>query len=90
MAAGQKLTAVASLLAAPGCVYALHRELARSLPAATLIDDAYLLWRLAYRFVVERRAIAYDYPTRFGKWNFNGRGARWRGCFSWWIAIRGC
>jgi hypothetical protein len=65
---GTKLTAMASLLVATGCVYALHRELAPSLPAATLIDDAYLLAAVleAYRFVVERRAIAYDYPTRLG------------------------
>ena len=62
-----KLTAVDSLLVATGCVYALRRELARPLPAGALIDDAYLplaaIFR-GYRFVFERQAIAYDYPTR--------------------------
>ncbi|MGA2736882.1 MAG: glycosyltransferase family 2 protein [Bryobacteraceae bacterium] len=62
-----KLTAVDSLLVATGCVYALRRELARPLPAGALIDDAYLplaaIFR-GYRFVFERQAIAYDYPTQ--------------------------
>jgi cellulose synthase/poly-beta-1,6-N-acetylglucosamine synthase-like glycosyltransferase len=62
-----KLTAVDSLLVATGCVYALRRELARPLPVAALIDDAYLplaaIFR-GYRFVFERQAIAYDYPMQ--------------------------
>lgn len=63
----EKLTAVDSLLVATGCVYALRRELARPLPAAALIDDAYLPLAAVlsgYRFVFEKRAIAYDYPTQ--------------------------
>jgi cellulose synthase/poly-beta-1,6-N-acetylglucosamine synthase-like glycosyltransferase len=62
-----KLTAVDSQLVATGCVYALRRELARPLPPAALIDDAYLPLAAifgGYRFVFERRAIAYDYPTQ--------------------------
>jgi biofilm PGA synthesis N-glycosyltransferase PgaC len=62
-----KLTEVDSLLVATGCIYALRRELARPLPADALIDDAYLPLAAifgGYRFVFERRAIAYDYPTR--------------------------
>jgi cellulose synthase/poly-beta-1,6-N-acetylglucosamine synthase-like glycosyltransferase len=62
-----KLTEVDSLLVATGCIYALRRELARPLPADALIDDAYLPLAAVfggYRFVFERRAIAYDYPTR--------------------------
>jgi len=62
-----KLTAVDSLLVATGCIYALRRELARPLPAGALIDDAYLPLAAVlqgYRFVFERQAIAYDYPTR--------------------------
>ena len=62
-----KLTAVGSLLVATGCVYALRRELARPLPADALIDDAYLPLAAifsGYRFVFERQAIAYDYPTQ--------------------------
>jgi cellulose synthase/poly-beta-1,6-N-acetylglucosamine synthase-like glycosyltransferase len=62
-----KLTMVDSLLVATGCVYALRRQLARPLPAAALIDDAYLPLAAifgGYRFVFERRAIAYDYPTQ--------------------------
>ena len=63
----EKLTAVDSLLVATGCIYALRRKLARPLPAGTLIDDAYLPLAAifaGYRFVFERRAIAYDYPTQ--------------------------
>jgi cellulose synthase/poly-beta-1,6-N-acetylglucosamine synthase-like glycosyltransferase len=62
-----QLTAVGSLLVATGCIYALRRKLARPLPAAALIDDAYLPLAAifaGYRFVFERRAIAYDYPTQ--------------------------
>jgi biofilm PGA synthesis N-glycosyltransferase PgaC len=62
-----KLTAVDSLLVATGCVYVLRRELARPLPAAAQIDDAYLPLAAifaGYRFVFERQAIAYDYPTQ--------------------------
>jgi poly-beta-1,6-N-acetyl-D-glucosamine synthase len=62
-----KLTAVDSLLVATGCVYALRRELARPLPAGALIDDAYLPLAAVfagYRFVFERGAVAYDYPTQ--------------------------
>ena len=62
-----KLTAVDSLLVATGCIYALRRKLARPLPAAALIDDAYLPLAAifgGYRFVFERQAIAYDYPTQ--------------------------
>ncbi|HTQ57186.1 MAG TPA: glycosyltransferase family 2 protein [Bryobacteraceae bacterium] len=62
-----QLTAVGSVPVATGCIYALRRELARPLPAAALIDDAYLPLAAifqGYRFVFERRAIAYDYPTQ--------------------------
>ena len=62
-----KLTAVDSLLVATGCVYALRRRLAQPLPTAALIDDAYLPLAVVFagcRFVFERGAIAYDYPTR--------------------------
>jgi cellulose synthase/poly-beta-1,6-N-acetylglucosamine synthase-like glycosyltransferase len=61
-----KLTAVDSLLVATGCVYALRRKLARPLRPDALIDDAYLPLAAifgGYRFVFERRAVAYDYPT---------------------------
>jgi cellulose synthase/poly-beta-1,6-N-acetylglucosamine synthase-like glycosyltransferase len=61
-----KLTAQGSLLVATGCVYALRRDLTRPLPTAALIDDAYLPLAAifaGYRFVFERRAVAYDYPT---------------------------
>jgi cellulose synthase/poly-beta-1,6-N-acetylglucosamine synthase-like glycosyltransferase len=61
-----KLTAVDSLLVATGCVYTLRRKLARPLRPDALIDDAYLPLAAifgGYRFVFERRAVAYDYPT---------------------------
>lgn len=62
-----QLTAVDSLLVATGCIYALRRSLARPLPVGALIDDAYLPLAVVfagYRFVFERQAIAYDYPTQ--------------------------
>lgn len=62
-----KLTAVDSLLVATGCIYALRRSLAQPLPVGALIDDAYLPLAAifaGYRFVFERQAIAYDYPTQ--------------------------
>jgi len=62
-----KLTASGSLLVATGCIYALRRSLARPLPEDALIDDAYLPLAAifaGYRFIFERRAIAYDYPTQ--------------------------
>lgn len=62
-----QLTAVDSTLVATGCIYALRRRLAKPLPAGALIDDAYLPLAAilqGYRFVFERRAVAYDYPTQ--------------------------
>ncbi len=62
----QKLTETGSLLVATGCIYVLRRTVARPLPPDTLIDDAYLPLSAileGYRFVFERQAIAYDYPT---------------------------
>ena len=62
-----KLTAVDSVLVATGCIYALRRKLARPLPQEALIDDAYLPLAVifqGYRFIFERRAVAYDYPTQ--------------------------
>jgi poly-beta-1,6-N-acetyl-D-glucosamine synthase len=62
-----RLTEVDSLLVATGCIYVLRRELARPLPVQALIDDAYLPLAAifqGYRFVFERQAIAYDYPTQ--------------------------
>ncbi len=61
-----QLTASGSLLVATGCVYVLRRNLARPLPTDALVDDAFLPLAAVfsgYRFVFERRAIAYDYPT---------------------------
>ena len=61
-----KLTQVDSLLVATGCVYAVRRALALPLPADALIDDAHIPLAVilqGYRFVFEREAVAYDYPT---------------------------
>jgi len=63
-----KLSASGSLLVATGCIYALRRDLARPLPAGTLIDDAYLPLTAifqGYRFVFERQAVAYDYAAQW-------------------------
>ncbi len=62
-----QLTTAGSLLVATGCIYAVRRELARPLPVEALIDDAYLPLAVIFagrRFVFERQAIAYDYPTQ--------------------------
>jgi len=61
-----KLTQAGSQLVATGCIYAMRRKLTRPLPAGALIDDAYLPLAAVfqgYRFIFERQAVAYDYPT---------------------------
>lgn len=62
-----ELTMVGSLPVATGCIYAVRGELARPLPADALVDDAYQPLAVifqGYRFVFERNAVAYDYPTQ--------------------------
>lgn len=61
-----RLSQVDSVLGATGCIYAMRRELAVPLPAATLVDDMYLplaAFFRGYRVILEREAKAFDYPT---------------------------
>jgi hypothetical protein len=75
-----KLTAVDSLLVATGCIYALRRELARPLPAAALIDDAYLPLAPSLEATGSslrgRPSLTITQPS--WTWNFSGRSARRR------------
>ncbi len=56
-----------SVAGATGCIYAMRRELAATLPAGTLNDDMYLplaAFFRGYRVILEERARAYDFPTQ--------------------------
>jgi poly-beta-1,6-N-acetyl-D-glucosamine synthase len=60
------LSQVDSVLGATGCIYAMRRNLAKPLPAGTLLDDVHLPMQAffaGYRTVMEDRAKAYDSPT---------------------------
>jgi len=62
----RKLSDVDSILGATGCVYAMRRELAKPIPAGTLLDDVFLplaAFFRGYRVVWEGQAKAYDAPT---------------------------
>jgi len=67
--ARKKHTEIDSLFSATGCVYAMRRELAATLPPDTLSDDVALPQRAffqGYRIILDPEAIAYDYPTKSG------------------------
>ena len=60
------LSQIDSILGATGCIYAMRRELAASIPAGTLLDDMYLpllAFFRGYRVIMEESARAYDLPT---------------------------
>ncbi len=60
------LSRIDSVLGATGCIYAMRRELAVTLPANTLLDDVYLplaAFFRGFRIVMEERANAFDSPT---------------------------
>lgn len=62
----KRLSAVDSVLGATGCIYAMRRDLAKPLPAGTLLDDVHLpmgAFFAGYRIVMEEQAKAYDQPT---------------------------
>ncbi len=55
-----------SVIGATGCIYAMRRELAKLLPAATLADDMYLplaAFFKGYRVILDESAKAFDHPT---------------------------
>lgn len=57
---------VDSVLGATGCIYAMRRELAVSLPAGTLVDDMFLplaAFFRGYRVILDDEAKAFDDPT---------------------------
>lgn len=60
------LSQIDSVMGATGCIYAMRRELAVTLPAGTLVDDMYLplaVFFRGYRVIFEPGAKAFDYPT---------------------------
>ena len=60
------LSEIDSIFGATGAYYALRRELAVPIPAATLLDDVYLplaAFFRGYRLVVDSRVHMYDDPT---------------------------
>jgi biofilm PGA synthesis N-glycosyltransferase PgaC len=62
----RNLSAVDSVPGATGAIYAMRRELARPMPAYTLLDDVYLpmsAFLAGYRIVFEESAKAYDEPA---------------------------
>jgi cellulose synthase/poly-beta-1,6-N-acetylglucosamine synthase-like glycosyltransferase len=62
-------SAIHSVFQASGCIYALRRHLASSIPIDTLADDAELAIRAylaGYRVVLDTEATAYDYPVVSG------------------------
>jgi len=63
----RRLSAMDSIFGATGAYYALHRELAVPIPAATLLDDVYLplaAFFRGYRLVLDSRVHMFDDPTR--------------------------
>jgi cellulose synthase/poly-beta-1,6-N-acetylglucosamine synthase-like glycosyltransferase len=62
----KNLSATGSIAGATGAIYAMRRNLARPMPADTLVDDMHLplgAYFQGYRVVLEESAKAYDYPT---------------------------
>jgi poly-beta-1,6-N-acetyl-D-glucosamine synthase len=62
-------SAIHSVFQASGCIYALRRELAASIPVDTLADDAELAIRAylaGYRVILDTEATAHDYPVVSG------------------------
>ena len=59
-------SAIGSVLGATGAIYTIRRELARAMPADTLLDDVYVPMAAClegYRIVFVEKARAYDTPT---------------------------
>jgi biofilm PGA synthesis N-glycosyltransferase PgaC len=62
----RRLSRLDSVLGATGCLYAMRRDLATTLPPATLLDDVFLplaAFFKGYRVIFEEAARAFDYPT---------------------------
>jgi glycosyltransferase involved in cell wall biosynthesis len=64
-----QLSMIDSMCGATGCIYAMRRNLARSLPPDTLLDDIALplgAFFQGYRLILEPLAKAYDLPSPMG------------------------
>ena len=62
----KQLSRLDSIMGATGCIYAMRRELAVTLPEGTLNDDMYLpleAFFRGYRVILDDSALAFDYPT---------------------------
>jgi cellulose synthase/poly-beta-1,6-N-acetylglucosamine synthase-like glycosyltransferase len=62
----KQLSQIDSIPGATGCIYAIRAELARPIPAGTLLDDVYLpmvAFFRGYRVIIDETARAYDAPT---------------------------
>jgi poly-beta-1,6-N-acetyl-D-glucosamine synthase len=62
----KRLSALDSVPGASGCIYAMRRELATTMPPGTLNDDMYLplaAFLRGYRVIFDESARAYDLPT---------------------------
>lgn len=64
-----RLSRIDSILGATGCIYAMRRELAVSLPPGALLDDMHLplaAFFRGFRIVWEPEAKAFDFPALLG------------------------
>lgn len=62
----KRLSQLDSILGATGCIYAVRRDLAVTLPANTLLDDVYIplaAFFRGYRVILDEGAKAFDHPT---------------------------
>jgi cellulose synthase/poly-beta-1,6-N-acetylglucosamine synthase-like glycosyltransferase len=63
----KQLSRLDSIPGATGCIYAMRRSLARTLPYDTLVDDMFLplgAFFAGYRVILDESARAFDYPTQ--------------------------
>ncbi len=59
-------SAFSSIIGATGAIYAIRRELFIAPPKDTILDDVYIplmIVKKGYRCIVDKAAIAYDYPA---------------------------
>ena len=67
--ARQRHSLIDSIFSTTGCIYALRRSLAQSMPSDTLVDDAIIPLRAffrGYRIVIDTEALAFDYGVVTG------------------------
>jgi cellulose synthase/poly-beta-1,6-N-acetylglucosamine synthase-like glycosyltransferase len=67
--ARQQHSLIDSIFNATGCIYAMRRSLAKTIPADTLVDDAAIPLQAffeGYRLVIDTEALAFDYGVISG------------------------